>query len=351
MSLRDESIAAHPDFPWLEEGDVAGVESLMRARNWLRDGEEVESCEKAGEGNMNLTLRVRMNGRSLILKQARPWVEKYDEIAAPWDRVLFEQRFYERVVAIPEVAACMPRLLATDEDARVILIEDLGEARDFSDLYAGVGIHEDELRSLASYLRALHDATRGEPDPAFSNRGMRDLNHRHIFEVPLEADNGVDLDVRELWLEEAAERLRLDGEFCAEVQAVGERYLEDGPCLVHGDYFPGSWLRVDGGVKVIDPEFCFYGDAEFDLGVCIAHLRMSKQDFDFAKTFLSAYAGEDAALAFDMEWVARYAAIEVMRRIVGVAQLPIPPSQGFRAALLKRARNTLLNCSVEELWS
>ena len=349
-NLQEEHIAAHPGFPWLEAGGVEQLERLLSDLNWLRKDERLVSCDKAGEGNMNLTLRVCTDQRSMILKQARPWVEKYPEIAAPWDRSLFEQRFYERVSTLPEVAEAMPRILASDPAAKIILLEDLGEAQDFTDLYTGRRITEDELRSLARYLRALHDQTRGRSDPGLANREMRALNHQHIFVVPLQADNGVDLDIHELWLSEKVEGLREDPEYCAAVQLTGERYLEDGPCLVHGDYFPGSWLAAGDAIKVIDPEFCFYGDAEFDLGVCLAHLRMSEHDLEFGKAFLSAYVGSDTEATFDPERVGAYAAIEVMRRIIGVAQLPIPQSLGLRARLLKRSREALLSRSVEALW-
>ena len=210
---------------------------------------------------------------------------------------------------------------------------------------------EGEVGELAQYLRALHDGTRSAPNPDFANREMRALNHEHQFVAPLEVDNLVDLEIHELWLREEAAKLRDDGAFCAAVQIVGERYLKDGPCLVHGDFFPGSWLRAEGeGIKVIDPEFCFYGDAEFDLGVCLAHLRISEQDFDCGKAFLEAYAGRDLESRLDMEWVARYAAVEVMRRIIGVAQLPIPPTEGLRARLLKHSRKALMGRSIEDLW-
>lgn len=349
--LQDECIAAHPEFPWLEAGNVEQLEGFLGDRHWLRQGEGLLSCDEAGEGNMNLTLRLRTDQRTMILKQARPWVEKYAHIEAPWERILFEQRFYERVASLPAVAAAMPRLMATDPDAHVIMMEDVGEGGDFTDLYSGRRITEEELRELAVYLRALHDGTRSAHDPDLANREMRALNHEHQFVLPLDPDNLVDLEIHELWLRDEAAKLRDDGAFCAVVQTTGERYLKDGPCLVHGEFFPGSWLRAEDGIKVIDPEFCFYGDAEVDLGVCLAHLCMSEQDFDFAKAFLAAYAGQDRESTVDMEWIACYAAVEVMRRIIGVAQLPIPPTQGLRARLLKHSRKALMGRSLEELWS
>jgi len=41
--------------------------------------EEVISMKKPGEGNMNVVLRIITNERSFILKQSRPYVEKYQQ--------------------------------------------------------------------------------------------------------------------------------------------------------------------------------------------------------------------------------------------------------------------------------
>ena len=51
---------------------------------------------------------------------------------------------------------------------------------------------------------------------------------------------------------------------------AGERYLAEGSTLLHGDYYPGSWMTVDDAVFVIDPEFSFKGFPEFDLGVMLS---------------------------------------------------------------------------------
>lgn len=349
-TLREQARRDHPDFPWLDVGDRESLVRLLTERHWLREGEEVESFEPPGDGNMNLILRVKTGQRSFIVKQSRPWVEKYDTIAAPWDRMLFEQRFYRRVSRVPGVAQRMPRVLAADPDARVIVLEDMGDAADFTDLYRGWAAYDRDVRTLAGYLRALHDASEGEPDPEFANREMRALNRQHIFVIPLDSDNGIDLDGHELWLNDAANRLRSDAAYVERVSELGERYLADGNFLLHGDYFPGSWLRAEDGLRVIDPEFCFFGDREWDLGVCVAHLRLASQDFDFAKAFLSAYQEDDIDTVFDVDLVRDFAAVEIMRRLLGVAQLPIPPSQGFRAELLAASRTALLGGDIEDLW-
>ena len=51
----------------------------------------------------------------------------------------------------------------------------------------------DEIETLAQYLAALHAATHGNLGAEFANREMRTLNHAHLFAVPLDPDNGLDL--------------------------------------------------------------------------------------------------------------------------------------------------------------
>src|SRR5262245_26651129 len=185
---------AYPGFPWLDAADPDGVRAYLERRGWLSPGEPVRACERAGEGNMNLTLRVRTDRRSFIVKQARPWVEKYDHIAAPWERGESERWFYERVALIPEVAAHMPRLLAADGDGRVLLLEDLERAHDLTAAYAGAALEPDEIDQLGRVLRALHEGTASDtPRPSF-NRAMRELNHQHCFIVPFDPANGLPLD-------------------------------------------------------------------------------------------------------------------------------------------------------------
>jgi len=350
MTIRTEFIEKHPNFPLLEAENTQQIEDFFRERHWLESGERVQSCAKAGEGNMNLTLRVRTNRRSVIVKQARPWVEKYDHIPAPWDRMRFEQQFYERAAAIPPVAGRMPALLDADEQAHALLLEDAGQGGDFTDLYAASQIPQSVLTDLGDYLSALHHHTHGEPDPTFGNHDMRKLNHQHIFQVPLDPDNGLDLDSFETGLKGAALFLQEDNDYRGLVEETGQHYLADGPCLLQGDFFPGSWLRTKSGVKIIDFEFCFFGHPEFDLGVPIAHFALANQPRDIAETFLAAYGHPGDGSLCAEEWIGRYAAAEVMRRLIGVAQLPIGRTENFRRDLLQRSRIAMMTGDWKELF-
>jgi 5-methylthioribose kinase len=55
-----------------------------------------------------VTVRIRFDRSSYILKQARPWVVKYPHLPAPVERVPVEAAFYEVAAPAEEVAvACL----------------------------------------------------------------------------------------------------------------------------------------------------------------------------------------------------------------------------------------------------
>jgi len=66
---------------FLEKKDAL-VEEYLRKQKWIKSTEKVLSLEKPGEGNMNFVLRVKTDQGSFIIKQARPWVEKFPQIPA-----------------------------------------------------------------------------------------------------------------------------------------------------------------------------------------------------------------------------------------------------------------------------
>ncbi|CAN5458231.1 hypothetical protein BH09PLA1_BH09PLA1_08520 [soil metagenome] len=347
-------MARHADFPWLSLDDRARVEESLRAIGTLAPGEHVARIAKAGEGNMNLTLRAMLSRagdvRTVIVKQSRPWVEKYNQIDAPWDRANVEAAFLRRAGTIPDVALRMPRLLGDDPQRRILVTEDLGAGSDFSFRYSARGdataLDPRVLKQLGEWLAALHDATANQFDPALANRAMRALNHAHMFEIPLNDPPMLDLDALSHGLADAARELRDDTVFRQSVRAAAERYLADGLCLLHGDFFPGSWLKTERGVFVIDPEFGYFGDREFDLGVAVAHLALAERSMTEPATFLNAYGAQK----FDRQRIGINAGIEVMRRLIGVAQLPLR-ADANRAALLQRARAAVIRKDWQCLWS
>lgn len=344
MTHRESFRRDHPEVFFLDAADLQGIDRYLRGRQTISESESVRAAVKAGEGNMNYTLRIGTPIRTLILKQARPWVEKYSHIRAPWERARIEGRFYQIIAAHPALAQRMPRLLDLDTVSHILTLEDLGEAQDFTGLYDGAALSGDALQALAAFLSYLHRAFIGsESKGALTNRSMRELNHQHIFQIPLAEGAPLDLNGVTPGLADAAEQLKRDVRFKAQVNALGELYLQDGESLLHGDFFPGSWLRTTGtagNVWVIDPEFCFFGPPEFDVGVMAAHLLLSDQGNEIMCALFEVYEGPHA---FRQELALRFAGVEVMRRLIGVAQLPIRCALEKKIEWLERARCLVLN--------
>ena len=232
-----------------------------------------------------------------------------------------EASFYSSVASIEAVAARMPRLLDFDEGQRVMLLEDLGETADFMRIY-GAGADRDlPLQSLCGWLSALHGSQFDrQTQRALENRGMRLLNHEHIFDLPLQADNGLDLDGLTAGLSAPARELKEHAQYAQAVNDLGQRYLGEGTSLLHGDFYPGSWVESENDVWIIDPEFCFFGPAEFDVGVFVAHLLLAGKPLEYAFEVFACY---DGPIGFSRHLALGFAGVEIMRRILGVAQLPL----------------------------
>lgn len=345
-----KAIAELPDFLWLEEDNLPAIMRVLAEADLLQPNELVTAATKAGEGNMNLTLRVTLEKtsstpRTLIVKQSRPWVEKYPMIAAPTERSAVERAFYQRVQSHEALAERMPRLIGGLATANTTVLQDLGEASDFTDLYQGQKISATELKELMGYLSTLHTRTRGLSDPALTNLPMRRLNHEHIFALPFRANNGVDFEAIEPGLSGVANALHGDTAAISKAEALGKRYLaspQNDDCLLHGDFFPGSWLHTTQGAQIgvwiIDPEFCFIGPPAFDVAITVAHLIMAGADHQVA-TAIDTYTTQQPGL--DLDLMTRFAAVEVLRRNLGVAQLPLTGPQGFRAKLIAAAHRAL----------
>ena len=330
----------------LNAAEPQQLTEYLQEKGWLGPDETIQTAAKPGEGNMNYVLRIDTGARTFIVKQSRPYVEKYPQVPAPAERVLVEGAFYRKTASNAAIRETMPALLGLDPDNYILVLEDLGEARDFTFLYQqGAVLHPEQLTALTTYMQALHESfVQPEPtDEVLANRAMRTLNHEHIFYFPYLEDNGFNLDQVLPGLQELSMPYRRDNDLKKRIQELGTTYLSDGKYLLHGDYYPGSWLNTSGGVKVIDPEFCFYGHREFDAGVLLAHLYLSEQDSGLPAVFQTAYA---AYSDLNQRLLSGFTGVEIMRRLIGLAQLPLTSDLATRRELLALAHQLIMNHEV-----
>jgi len=315
--------------------DIADIQELLLEKRWLASPtEQILAIEKPGEGNMNVVLRVKTNQRSFILKQSRPFVQKYQQIEAPLDRIDVEYRFYKAIQA-DTPSQQIPSILAYDSSDYLLMLEDLGHCEDMTNIYAERSITNESITTLISFLSNIHQQAVPQDFPA--NLSLRQLNHQHIFVLPFLEDNGFQLDDIQVGLQELSMIYKKDQALQTIIHSIGQQYLAEGDTLIHGDFYPGSWMQTTQQLFVIDPEFSFIGFAEFDIGVMAAHLILSTSDTSILQGIFNQYHSQ-----LDHQLSTQIAGIEIMRRLIGLAQLPLKRSLEEKAILLQAARKMII---------
>ncbi|MDW3196484.1 MAG: phosphotransferase [Cytophagales bacterium] len=314
--------------------------TYLHDQSWIAAKEAVIRIEKPGEGNMNRVLRAITSTGSIILKQATEFVVKYPDIPAPISRIDVEQQFYQLAAVIPAIQNRQPTIMGFDGDNHVLAMEDLGSASDFTFLYqSGKVLTDDQATLIGNSLQALHGHE--FPDDTVNhfpkNYELRKLNHQHIFELPFMTENSFDLDGFTPGLQEVSLKHKSDEGLKTAASNLGEVYLGNGTNLLHGDYYPGSWLNTDKGFQLIDPEFSFFGPPEFDLGVLLAHLKLSEQPESIRAIILKSYTSE-----VDETLLQQFEGIEIMRRLIGLAQLPLSMDLDRKSKLLQYAHQQVM---------
>lgn len=329
------------------DGDKATLQRYLREKNWLKANEIITTIEKPGEGNMNVVVRVVTSEKSLIVKQARNFVQKYPDIPAPIERIAVENDFYQLIAEIKNLPGFMPNVLGYDAKNYVMVMEDLGAGSDYTNLYKrDVQIANATIEAAVAYLSALHNHRFPETTVAnfADNLALRKLNYEHLFVYPLLVENGFNLDDVQSGLQAVAMPYKTDNVLHAAMKTLGETYLASGNVLLHGDYYPGSWLNVNGEFKVIDPEFCFFGKPAYDLGVLLAHLSMAQAtDEQLALVWKNYQQPADFSVALTEQ----FWGMELIRRLIGLAQLPLSLTLAEKETLLAKARTLVCNAQFK----
>ena len=297
--------------------------------------EKITNITKPGEGNMNVVLRINTNLRSFILKQSRPFVQKYKDIEAPIERIDVEFQFYSTIANNELLNKYFPEILAYNSVNHILILEDLGECEDMTCLYNTDKIEVEQLKLLVGIIANIHNSKAPKDYP--ENKELRLLNYQHIFKLPFMENNGFSLNDIQPGLEELSIPYKKDKLLKEVIDKIGDKYLEEGETLLHGDYYPGSWMTKNDNIYIIDPEFSFLGFPEFDLGVLSAHSILVSQNKAVFSIINNNYPNK-----IDEQLLKQITGVEIMRRLIGLAQLPISLTLNEKEELLKLAYSLIV---------
>ena len=259
---------------------------------------------EVGDGNLNFVYIVDGPSDSICLKQALPFVRLVGE---SWPLPL-SRSFYEHAALVRQDKAngSVPEIYLFDGPQALIAMENLGKYVIWRKALIAREKHETAAVVLAEFMAetlfrtsdlALSAAEKKREISIFcGNTALCKITEDLVFtdpyfDHPLNRWTSPELD-------ETVAQIRRDPQWKAAIQELKFMFLTRAEALVHGDLHTGSVMvskSADGteDVRVIDPEFAFYGPMAFDTGALIANL------------FLNAFAqdGHGEGANYYQDWV------------------------------------------------
>ncbi len=237
---------------------------------------------EVGDGNLNLVFIVTGTQRSIVVKQALPYVRVAGE---GWPMSL--QRAYFEYHALSEqrrvAGNTVPEVYFFDEQMSLFAMEYLHPHIILrKGLIAGI-VYPTLAQDIGTFLaRTLfHTSDLGMPPvrkKELLSRFARNVDLCQITEdliftepyynAPRNNWNSpeLDADVAALWHDEEMIQVAMTYKW---------KFMTEAQALLHGDLHSGSVMVTEQETRVIDPEFAFYGPMAFDTGNYIANLFLS----------------------------------------------------------------------------
>ncbi len=243
------------------------------------DPDEELEVEEIGDGNINYVYRIKSKSRdrSLIIKQA-------DELLRSSQRPLDVKRnFIEAEVLEIQydlTGGMTPKVYSYDDKLNAIAMEDIGEYKNLRLELINRKIYKNLAEDISSFLvDSLVPGTDLVLDPykkkdrlaRYINKDMCDISEDLVFTEPFNDYKGRNIILDEN-LDFVKEHIYEDEELHLEAAKLKNRFKNYSQTLIHGDLHSGSIFIKEEGIKVIDPEFAFYGPMGYDLGNVLANL-------------------------------------------------------------------------------
>jgi 5-methylthioribose kinase len=349
----------------------------------------VSSVEEVGDGNLNSVFRIRSATSSVIVKQALPYLKV---AGRQWPLTRERARIEAAAIAVHSRYApgSLPHVEHFDETLSAIVLEDLDGWRSWRDVLveglpspgvaAQVGWYSAAIALGTSRLSLPADEC-GQLRRRFGYSELCLVTEDLVFTAPFTgaASNRYDPELTGL-----VRGLRRDRALRMAVSGLLSAFKTRAETLIHGDLHSGSVLVRGSEAHVIDLEFAYYGPFGFDPGMLLANLALAYvahealDDLDFCRRITGhAHDYWDAlADACRQHWPAdefscrhflaalladsaRFAGVEMIRRIVGLAH--VRDIDSLPQPLRHRAQHHAVSCgralitgpactSIAELW-
>ena len=321
-------------------------------------GEELE-CSEIGDGNINYVFKVRSvkSGKSLVVKQADRLLRSSGR---PLD--IGRSRIEAAILKLQAEYApeYVPHVYDYNETMAALTMEDISDYKNLRLMLSEDRVLPHLAENISSFMAdtllpttdlVMDRAEKKRLAAFFTNPELCDITEDLVLTEPYYNYKSRNIITcgNEVFVENTLyNNLTLH----AEIAALRDRFMNCPQALIHGDLHSGSIFINEKGLKVIDPEFAFYGPMGYDIGnvignlffalaskefctpdktECISALRKAIADvYDLTMEKLS--RGYDRLVSFPlyktegfkaeyissvMQDAAGYAGTEIIRRVVG----------------------------------
>lgn len=248
-------------------------------------GEETD-CVEIGDGNINYVYKVtsRADGHSVIVKQAD---RRLRSSGRPLD--VYRNKIEARVLQLQGRLApgYVPEVYFYDEAMAATSMEDVSAYKNLRRELNENRIYPHLAENMAEFLAStllpttdlvLDSAEKKQNVRFFINPELCFISEDLVLSEPymeipfFERNKNIVTKGNE---EFVAERLYHNTALHAQVARLRVDFMNNAQALVHGDLHSGSIFANGSGLKVLDPEFAFYGPMGYDIGNVIGNLFFS----------------------------------------------------------------------------
>ena len=258
--------------------DCDEVLSYVKEKKLFLENSDL-TAKEIGDGNINYIFKVedKINGKSIILKQADKLLRSSGR---PLD--LSRSKIEANILKIENDLApnFVPKVYLYDEIMCVLAMEDISEYKNLrTELLAGK-IFPNLANNISEFLSKtlllttdlfMNKFEKKKNVKEFINPELCDISECLVFTEPY--DNNKNRNIITPGNEEFVEKFLYENEdLHFAILKLREKFMNYSQSLIHGDLHSGSIFINEKGIKIIDPEFSFYGPMAYDVGNVIGNL-------------------------------------------------------------------------------
>lgn len=259
--------------------DVEEVKCYVTSKLQYFQKGEVLQAEEIGDGNINYVFRVWNpdSGKSIIIKQADKYLRSSGRALD-----VYRNKIEAEILKLEGMLAegFVPKVYAYDEVMCVLAMEDISAYKNMRKELMEGRVFPHFAENIAEFLArtllpttdlVLDRAVKKDNVKLFLNKELCDITEDLVLTEPY--DNYKNRNIVLPENEEFVKEFLYENELLkADVAQLRDRFMNHAQALVHGDLHSGSIFINEHGIKIIDPEFAFYGPMGYDIGNVIGNL-------------------------------------------------------------------------------